>query len=66
MFFDKEETKKSIKFFNVFEDENGLLKDKTKISLRDSTINFRCTVVLKPAHSFVQCIIEDCHLESNQ
>ena len=49
------------KALDVFKDENGLLRVKTKIFNRNDSTNFRCPIILDSAHLIVQRIIEEEH-----
>lgn len=49
---------------NPFEDENGVIRLKTRVSARKDTEQFRYPVVLPPNHPMVVKIIFDAHVKS--
>lgn len=59
MFLNEKDDK--LKYLDVFKDESGLLRVKTKIFNREDDRNFRCPVVLDSSHCFVLRLIEETH-----
>ena len=56
---------KRIKHLNPFHDELGVIRLKTKITLRDDNFNFRCPIILPSNHDVVNLIIRDKHVHAN-
>jgi Integrase core domain. len=63
--FSDNEGRVRIEHLLPFQDENGLIRIKTKIIERDDTYNFRCLIVLPGDHQVIGLVINEKHRELN-
>ena len=63
--FSDNEGRVRIEHLLPFQDENGLIRIKTKIIERDDTYNFRCPIVLPGDHQVIGLVINEKHRELN-